>query len=153
MRERKWDNKLKSFAQRKKELGKCCSVPHCGKPLSHVVGPGSEKFCREHQVNQPEYGGYGGSSLYSYHRKPFCEECGYNPSEDTKWKHYHYKIDDPTLFNRLCRNKLDVNHVNGNHEDNRPENLQTVCKPCHSDITILEQHYLSGRNKLSESND
>jgi len=152
MREGKWDQ-LKSPAQLKKEHGKTCCVPHCGKPLSHVVGPGSEKYCRDHQLYQAEYGGYAGTELYQAYRKPYCECCGFNPSEDTTWKHYHLKDTHPDLFNRLCRNKLDVNHKDGNHENNHPDNLETLCKNCHSDTTILEEHYKSGRNSLKETND
>lgn len=144
MKEGKWD-KLKSPAQLKKELGKTCQVPGCCEPLSHVKGPGSERFCREHMLSQFLYGGMSGHDLHTYHRKEACEICGYNPSEDTAWIHYHYKEDDPDLFNQLKRARLEVNHIDGNHLNNDPSNLQTVCGPCHRDITIIEQHYLTRR--------
>ncbi len=30
---------------------------------------------------------------------------------------------------------MDVHHVNGNHSDNRLENLQTLCANCHRLVT------------------
>lgn len=42
--------------------------------------------------------------------KPCCERCGFVPED-------------------LCQ--LDIDHVNGDHHDNRPENLQTLCANCH----------------------
>lgn len=44
------------------------------------------------------------------HLKDSCERCGFIPE-------------------RLCQ--LDVHHLNGDHSDNRPENLQTLCANCH----------------------
>ena len=146
MRETKWDV-IKTPAELKKDLGKTCSVPFCGNPLSHVGGPGSKKYCRPHQISQSDYGGLLGTQIYQAYRKPSCDYCGYTPSEDTAWKHYHLKDKDPDLFNRLCRNKLDVNHVDGDHANNNPENLATACKNCHSDITVIEEHYKSLNNR------
>jgi len=47
---------------------------------------------------------------YIKHKKIKCECCGFIP------KH-------------LCQ--LDVHHVDGNHENNDPTNLQTLCANCH----------------------
>ena len=49
-------------------------------------------------------------SPYVDFKKEVCELCGFIP------KH-------------AC--KLDVDHINGNHKDNREENLQTLCANCH----------------------
>ena len=35
---------------------------------------------------------------------------------------------------------LDVNHKNGDHTDNRPENLETLCANMHRAITKREKH-------------
>ncbi len=43
-----------------------------------------------------------------------CERCGFVP------KH---------------RCQLDVNHKNGDHTDNRAENLETLCSNCHRLVT------------------
>lgn len=47
------------------------------------------------------------------HRKAVgatCETCGFIPTH-------------------VCQ--LDVDHIDGNHENNSPENLQTLCANCH----------------------
>lgn len=35
--------------------------------------------------------------------------------------------------------QLDVDHINGTHSDNRPENLQTLCANCHRLKTYLNR--------------
>jgi len=55
-------------------------------------------------------------------------------------KNYCENIDGRLGY--VCENKvtavyqLDVDHINANHADNRPENLQTLCKMCHAYKTI-----------------
>lgn len=56
------------------------------------------------------------------HKKDFCEICGKNN----------------------CR--LEIHHENGNHGDNRFENLMTICISCHK-----KAHYLMGRTKMGEA--
>jgi cytochrome c553 len=46
---------------------------------------------------------------------------------------------------------LDVDHKNGKPDDNRPQNLQTLCKCCHAYKTNLHEDYASpGRKKLKK---
>lgn len=47
---------------------------------------------------------------YRVHLKDSCERCGFVPED-------------------ACQ--LDIDHVNGDHGDDRPENLQTLCANCH----------------------
>jgi 5-methylcytosine-specific restriction endonuclease McrA len=47
---------------------------------------------------------------YKRFKGDHCERCNFEP-------------EDP------CQ--LDVDHINGDHGDNRPENLQTLCSNCH----------------------
>ena len=45
---------------------------------------------------------------------------------------------------------LDVDHINGDPRDHREENLQTLCKNCHSIKTNVSKDYLTdGRKKLN----
>ena len=47
---------------------------------------------------------------------------------------------------------LDVDHINGNPEDNRPENYQTLCKCCHAYKGNKNGDYRTpGRKKLKEA--
>jgi len=43
-------------------------------------------------------------------KKPHCEVCGFIAEH---------------------RSQLDVDHIDGNHENNDPSNLQTLCANCH----------------------
>jgi hypothetical protein len=96
---------------------------------------------------------------------------------DWKWRVRHGKIIcsahhtkgwHPTLKHRKdhCENRtgflgfkcttnifwegmLDVDHKNGNPSDNRPANLQTLCKCCHAYKTHSNKDYLTdGRKAL-----
>jgi len=53
---------------------------------------------------------YDKSSACRHFKKSFCEVCGF-----------------------VAKNKcqLDVDHIDGNHENNEPSNLQTLCANCH----------------------
>ena len=42
---------------------------------------------------------------------------------------------------------LDVDHKNGNHTDNRPRNLTTLCKCCHAFKTNMKKDYLTPGRK------
>lgn len=37
--------------------------------------------------------------------------------------------------------QLDVDHINGNHDDNSPENLQVLCANCHRLKTFLNRDW------------
>lgn len=59
---------------------------------------------------------------YRKHVKSFCEECGFIP------KH-------------MCQ--LDVDHIDGNHSNNKIESLQTLCANCHRLKTHLNKDWES----------
>lgn len=61
-------------------------------------------------------------------KKNFCECCG---------------------FIAVHRCQLDVDHINGVHDDNRPENLQTLCANCHRLKTWMNRDW---ENKKDEPN-
>ena len=47
--------------------------------------------------------------------------------------------------------QLDVDHIDGNPENNDPANLQTLCKNCHSVKSLMNKDYLTpGRKKLRQ---
>jgi 5-methylcytosine-specific restriction endonuclease McrA len=47
---------------------------------------------------------------YTRHKKDKCERCGFVPEH---------------------RCQLDVDHIDGDHSNNDPANLQTICANCH----------------------
>lgn len=47
---------------------------------------------------------------YAKYKQATCERCGFIPEH-------------------LCQ--LDVDHIDGNHHNNDPNNLQTLCSNCH----------------------
>jgi 5-methylcytosine-specific restriction endonuclease McrA len=62
-----------------------------------------------------------GKIKYRRHKGSYCEKCGFIPEHK-------------------CQ--LDVDHIDGNHNNNNPENLQTLCANCHRLKTFLNKDYL-----------
>lgn len=58
-----------------------------------------------------------GTFTYRRHIKDACEECGLKS---------RYMAGD-----YLVKRKLTIHHKDGNHSNNDPENLQTLCRKCH----------------------
>lgn len=63
---------------------------------------------------------------YGRYKKPHCEHCGF------------VAVD-------LCQ--LDVDHIDGNHRNNDPANLQTLCANCHRLKTKLAQDWLAAAHR------
>ena len=55
---------------------------------------------------------------YKAHRKETCEKCGFVPEH---------------------RCQLQVDHIDGNHDNNAVENLQTLCANCHALKTFINR--------------
>jgi hypothetical protein len=101
--------------QRVAEATKCCAK--CGQTMSRRRYGGRledlsvfqrRKFCSLSCANsKAEVGKQGNLWRARKHAKPSCEACGE-------------------------RRSLHVHHVNQVQSDNRPENLQTLCKWCHN---------------------
>lgn len=117
-----------------------CNHPGCNKIGQHMGRyrkDGSPvrraKCAKHHSIN---YGLNGWN--YKQHRKHHCEN-----------------IDGRLGF--ICTStiidpewQLDADHINGDSSDNRPENIQTLCKCCHPIKTKLKGDYLTaGRRTLA----
>lgn len=87
------------------------------------------KLCGCGKLNHIKYVGLDGKYRYSSscgpcryearkHKKDYCKECGSN-------------------------NNLEIDHIDGNRSNNKPSNLQTLCKKCHINKTIKEKDYLA----------
>lgn len=55
---------------------------------------------------------------YRFHKKTYCELCGFIP---------------------VNKCQLDVDHIDGNHNNNSINNLQTLCANCHRLKTFLNK--------------
>lgn len=60
-----------------------------------------------------------------------------------RWRKLRVRIlrRDGYLCVRCGAKARDVDHVNGDHTDDRPENLQSLCQPCHKAKSAAEAAY------------
>ena len=42
---------------------------------------------------------------------------------------------------------LDLDHIDGNHIHNVPENIQTLCKCCHAKKGLIQGNFLRAQQK------
>lgn len=69
------------------------------------------KICKEFSRNvRLGYTNISDAFYYAQYKKDCCDKCGFVP---------------------IDKCQLDVDHINGDHSDNRIENLQTLCANCH----------------------
>jgi hypothetical protein len=145
MREMQWDQP-KPFSQVKKELGKVCSIPGCGKPLTTMLGPGSESLCRDHQLNLVEYGGVGKIDRpHSFHRKWECDECGMNVLELPQLQ----DVEDKEKKRQIARYLMHGDHQERQSDGggHHAENIRSLCVICHAKKTMLNEDYRKGRKE------
>lgn len=140
MREYIWD-KPKSLAQIRKELGKKCVV--CGDPLTNMKGPGSNRLCRVHQMEEITYGGYGKlSKPHTFHRSDVCQCCGQDINDDPRWEKAQ------TFFgvelNEDQKNEIKRRYNHGDHNfrkadggDDSAQNTNAFCSFCHWVKTVI----------------
>lgn len=146
MLRRPQDDRIKSQAiiRRQYEEGLTCQIPGCDNPVSIMTGPGSDIFCRDHQLNQQEYGGTGRiDRLHTFHRKWVCSHCGKDVSSAVSEKYPELEETDPKMFNRLCRNRIIADHIvrRADGGEDTEENIQSLCLDCNSDKTILNEDW------------
>jgi hypothetical protein len=144
------DDKRKSRSAIEKQLAEGKSCVACNKPVTQMTGPGSNRLCREHQLESVEYkNGQGKASRpYLFHRGTACVICGYSPAEDPEVIKYKDKLDE-VEYSRMLRSLLEVNHKNGNHYDNDSENCETLCTKHHRIISIANKHYKKKSSKTT----
>ncbi|MCK5613525.1 HNH endonuclease [Candidatus Pacearchaeota archaeon] len=88
----------------------------------------------------------------AFKRRIYCsDECNWKHKEETRppgWKKSHYE--SRKLRGDSCEacglsDSLHAHHVDGNPDNNNPENIQTLCRWCHA-----FRHALSDRLDLDE---
>lgn len=140
MRHLQYD-KIKSQAVLEKEVGSICMIDGCGQPLTHMQGPGSGVLCREHQIEQREYGGMGRIDRpWTFHRTWVCAECDYNALEDPRLS----GVKDEMVKRRIARTLMHGDHnikrkTDGG--DNSRENVKSLCFVCHAVKTTIEEDF------------
>jgi hypothetical protein len=141
-KEMKWDIP-KSLSRLKKDIGKCCTIAGCSKPLTHMAGLGSTRLCREDQLNQSAYGGYGRIARpHTFHRSDICTCCGQDINNDTRWNKAQEFFGTVLTTDQVHEVKRRYNHGDHNTRpmdggDDSAENTNAFCSFCHWVKTVI----------------
>ena len=114
-----------------------CSVEGCNKLGQHMGSyrkdgsPKRRAKCYKHHAQQ-----YGiGDWAYKIHRKTYCENTdgrlGYECTATIVWE-----------------GQLQVDHMDGDHDNNDPGNLQTLCACCHQYKSYIYKDWEDKKNKV-----
>ena len=142
MRDANWD-KPKSLAQIRRERGLVCKHADCGKPLTNMLGPGSNALCREHQLELREYGGYGRMDrLHTFHRSDKCSCCGQDINDDPRWE--KAQLFFGVTLSEKQKHEIKRRYNHGDHSfrkadggSDESENVQALCSFCHWVKTVI----------------
>jgi hypothetical protein len=143
MRLRQYD-KMKSQAQIRLDVGKVCCVDGCGKSLTPYKGPGQDKLCRGHQIEDIKYGGYGKlAKTHTYHRSDVCECCGQDINDDPRWEKATEFFGVVLTESQIHEIKRRYNHADHDFRaadggDNSAENINAFCSFCHWFKTVIK---------------
>jgi len=138
-------DEFKSKAKRSKIIieGHKCTILGCDEFLTLHKGPGEDLYCREHQVTQVQYGGYGRTGReHTFHRSDVCECCGQDVNEDPRWQkckdYFNAELDD------LQKHEVKRRYNHGDHDfrkadggDNSADNTNAYCSFCHWYKTVV----------------
>jgi hypothetical protein len=105
-----------------------------------MQGPGSGVLCREHQLQQREYGGMGRIDRpHTFYRKWTCSCCGYNPLEDARLA----DVEDEMVKRRIGRVLMHGDHIERQSDGgaDTEENIQSLCYVCHAKKTVINEDY------------
>jgi 5-methylcytosine-specific restriction endonuclease McrA len=84
---------------------------------------------------QTSAGKYKGRQIF----KRYCNSCRYNKNRNYEKKTFCEKCG----FIAEHQMQLDIDHIDGNHENEDVSNLQTLCANCHRLKTYLQKDYLN----------
>jgi len=120
-----------------------CDVPGCNEYISFYKGLNSDTKCREHSLQGKKYGGNASPDrLYTYHKLDHCDECGFNPYKDRQHIDKVEQFESDADMKNFQDKLLTVDHINGDHSDNRKENCRTLCHNCHNKKTHINKDWL-----------
>lgn len=138
------NRKSQSVLREQISLGLKCKLEDCDHSLTQYDGPGSDSYCRIHQLQLTEYGGMGKAERpYTFYRNWVCEDCGYDPREDTL---RFGMIEDPFHKLRAMRGVMHGDHQirKSDGGTDTADNIKTSCVLCHMAKTYREKDYLKG---------
>jgi hypothetical protein len=136
---RKFDSP-KTGADIESALATTCRAAGCESHLSLYRGPNSDRYCRKHQLECHEYGGLAkGSKPYSFAKTTVCSKCGKDVAKLPQVE----AIADEVKRNIAHRTLIQVDHIDGNHDNDDIDNLQGLCLDCHAVKTTLNEDYLN----------
>lgn len=143
-------DKLKSQAALKEQYKHQykCQLEDCCNDLTIFDGPGSDSYCRDHQLELVEYGGMGKADRpHTFYRGWVCEKCAYDPRTDPQFD----DIEDPFHKLRCMRGVMHGDHLERKSDGGADiaENIQTLCCRCHMIKTYKEKDYLKGSKPFS----
>lgn len=127
-----------------------CRLEDCDNDLSIFDGPGSDLYCREHQLQLTEYGGMGKAERpHTFYRGWICEKCGYDPRIDPQFD----DIEDEFHKLRCMRGVMHGDHLERKSDGgaDRADNIQTLCCRCHMIKTYKEKDYLKGNTQVLQN--
>lgn len=127
-----------------------CKLEDCDNDITIFDGPGSDGYCREHQLQLTEYGGMGKAERpHTFYRGWVCEQCDYDPRIDPQFD----DIEDPFHKLRCMRGVMHGDHLARKSDGGADvaENIQTLCCRCHMIKTYKEKDYLKGSKPFVES--
>jgi hypothetical protein len=136
-------DKLKSQAILTEQIKqKCqCRLTDCSNDLTLFEGPGSDSYCRVHQLELAEYGGMGKADRpHTFYRGWVCEDCGYDPRIDPSFD----DIEDE--FHKLACMRATMEgdhlHLKSDGGEDTAVNIKTRCCRCHRIKTMKNKDYL-----------
>ena len=124
---------------------KKCLIEDCSHPITIRRGPGNNKLCRTHQLQQREYGGFGRiDRLWTFSREWTCSWCGYNPKNDPWFTHPPIPFENEVHKTRVMRSMLVGDHKTDRKVDggsHGKSNVQTLCQNCNAKKTNIYKDY------------
>jgi len=137
----------KSYSKIKEQVdaGLLCSVTGCNEGLSLKTGAGQHKLCKNHQLQLRENGGTARiDRLYTFDKVYMCSCCDYDPVVNNEFVKQMIKDGRSDAdIQRAISACIHVDHIDGDHDNNDPSNLQYLCANCHAGKTIANNDHLS----------
>lgn len=138
--------------------GKAIAKAHGVPSLQHVLAKNAGfDSIKEHNLHIARENGFATyteytNSFHKYkkHRKTTCENVGGNGvwvNPKTKRRNKLGKIGCVCTATITEPCQLSVDHIDGNHDNNDPENLQTLCHNCHAIKTVRSEDNLKKAKK------